>query len=236
MTDNFGILLYENAQPMDIIGPWEVLAFWQSILNAPINLYLISENDLYVSCANDIVMKAHAHFHNSPKLDYLIIPGGPGRLVQTDNEKLITYLKEQAKHCKYILSVCTGMFLLEKTGLLRGKSATTYWRALPELKSLPDVQVVEERLVKCGNIWTAGGVSSGIDLALALIEAIAGKEAAGQVQLLFEYFPKNTLYCAENTLHTLPAYSVSADNVNPYLPHYINEYIENCNRFIRPCH
>ena len=96
------------------------------------------------------------------------------------------------------------MFLLHKAGLLRDTRVTTYWRALSELRSLKDVDVEEKRVVKSGKIWTSGGVSSGIDLALELIAEIAGKEEAGRVQLLFEYFPKRTIYCNLETSKSLP--------------------------------
>lgn len=225
MNENLGILLYEDAQPMDIIGPWEVLSFWKNILHAPINMYLISENGSYVHCVNDIVLKAHVDFNQAPKLDYLIVPGGPGRLKEVHNNKLISFIKMQATNCKYILSDCTGMFLLYEAGLLENKSATTYWRALPELKALPNLTIVENRIVKSGNVWTAGGVSSGIDLAFELIAEISGKEVAGQVQLLFEYFPNQTVYCTLNTAKSLPSYAGKSKIEEPQLANYIKEYI-----------
>ena len=151
--ENVGILIYENAQPMDIIGPWEVFAFWKNILHAPINMYLIAETATLVQCSNEIALKAHVDFDHAPQLDYLIVPGGVGRLKEVHNEKLISFIKTQSTHCKYILSDCTGMFLLHQAGILKNKSATTYWRALPELQAFGDVKVVEERVVKCGNIW-----------------------------------------------------------------------------------
>jgi hypothetical protein len=80
------------------------------------------------------------------------------------------------------------------------------WRALSELRSLKDVDVAEERVVKSGKIWTSGRVSSGIDLAFELIAEIAGKQEAGRVQLLFEYFPKRTIYCNLETAKSLPPY------------------------------
>lgn len=222
---NLGVLLYENVQPMDVLGPWEVLSFWKNILHAPINMYLIAEQSGYVQCDNDIILKAHCDFNQCPSLDYLIVPGGRGRLTQVNNTKLINFIKQQADHCKYIISVCTGMFLLHQAGVLKNKTATTYWRALPELKACSDVQVIEERVVKDGNIWTAGGVSSGIDLAIELIAEIAGHETAGQVQLLFEYFPKNNVCCSLNTINTLPPYHGSTGVEQPQLPKYIKKYI-----------
>lgn len=226
--NTFGIVIYENVQPMDVIGPWEVLSFWKNILHAPITLYLISENGSYVHCANNIVLKAHLDFTNAPQLDYLIVPGGEGRRVQVNNEKYLSFIKNQAKTAKYIISICTGMFLLHKAGILSNKSVTTYWRAMPELKAFSDITVIENRIVKDGNIWSSGGISSGIDLALELIADLAGKEVAGEVQLLFEYFPRDTLFASMNAASQLPPYS-KEDHSPAYLPKYIKEYIQSHN-------
>jgi transcriptional regulator GlxA family with amidase domain len=219
-----GIAIYDNVQPMDVIGPWEVLSFWKNALQAPVSMFLISENGSYVQCANDIVIKAHLDFEKAPQLDYLIVPGGQGRLAQVHNEKYLSFIKKQAKSAKYILSICTGMFLLHKAGILAHKSTTTYWRALPELKSFPDVHLVEQRIVKDGNIWSSGGISSGIDLAFELIAEVAGKEVAGEVQLLFEYFPRDKVFASLNSVDQLPPYY--ADQVKPDLPQYIKDYIQ----------
>ncbi len=231
MNKTLGILIYDNVQPMDFIGPWEVLSLWKKVLNAPIDMYLVSENGAYIQCDNNIIVKAHIDFEHCPNLDYLIIAGGPGRLIQVNNDKIISFIKKQAQHNQYIISICTGMFLLHKAGILKNKAATTYWRAMPELQSFGDVIVIEDRVVKYGNVWTAGGISSGIDLALELIADIAGKEIAGKVQLLFEYFPKDTVYCSQDTANTLPSYQgyldTSKSNIEPpYVPKYIRAYIE----------
>ena len=225
MKATLGILLYENVQPMDVIGPWEVLSFWQNTLKAPIDMHLISQNGSFVQCDNNITLKAHLDFKNSPQLDYFIVPGGRGRNEQINNDTLISFIQNQSKGCKYLLSVCTGMFLLYKAGLLDKKFVTTYWRALPELKALSNVNVVEERIVKNGNIWMAGGISSGIDLAFELIAEIAGTETAGKVQLLFEYFPKDVVYCNPGMIYSLPPYK-NHENDQPYLPEYIQNYIK----------
>lgn len=226
MNKTIGVLIYDNVQPMDFIGPWEVLSSWKNILKAPVDMYLVSENGSYVQCDNNIIVKAHIDFEHCPALDYLIIAGGRGRLVQINNDKIINFIKKQAKHNQYIISVCTGMFLLHKAGILQDKAATTYWRAMPELQNFGDVQVIEDRVVKYGNVWTAGGISSGIDLAFELIAEIAGKETAGQVQLLFEYFPRDAVYCSLDTVNTLPPYQGSQGIDLPYVPKYIRDYIK----------
>jgi len=230
MNKKIGVLIYEHLQPMDFNGPWEVLSIWKNNLNAPIDLYLISETGSDVQCDSALTVKSHVDFEHCPALDYLIVPGGRGRLKQVNNPKIINFITQQAAHNQLIISVCTGMFLLHQTGLLKNRSATTYWRALPELQQFGDVNIVEDRVVKSGRIWTAGGISSGIDLAFELIAEIAGKETAGQVQLLFEYFPNNNVYCSLNTANTLPPYHGS-NGIDPvYVPEYIENYIEEKNK------
>ncbi|MFW2570655.1 DJ-1/PfpI family protein [Legionella sp. 29fVS95] len=224
MAKTLGVLVYENCQPIDFIAPWEVFSLWKTIAE-PINLYLISQDGGYVSCVNDILIKTHCDFERSPQLDYLIIPGGKGRINEVNNAKLISFIQKQAQNAQYILSICTGMFLLHKAGLLHDKLVTTYWRAMPEARLLSNVQVTEERMVKNGNIWLAAGVSSGIDLAFEFIAEIDGKEAAGKVQLLYENFPLNHAYCTANMAHSLPPYNDKEEN-SLHLPRYILEYIE----------
>jgi transcriptional regulator GlxA family with amidase domain len=77
---------------------------------------------------------------------------------------------------------------------LSGKKATTHWASLDRLRALGDVEVVEERFVEDGNIWTSAGISAGIDLMLAFIAHTAGEKAAGQVQFSSEYYPAPTVY------------------------------------------
>ena len=95
---------------------------------------------------------------------------------------LLDFVTVQAKTCEAVLSVCTGAFVLHAAGLLSGRRATTHWGSLERLRALGDVEVVEERYVQDGNIWSSAGVSAGIDLMLAFIASVAGDEAAGKVQ------------------------------------------------------
>lgn len=93
-----------------------------------------------------------------------------------------------------MLSVCTGAFLLHAAGLLGGRRATNYWASLERLRAPGDVEVVEERFVRDGRVWTSAGVSAGTDLLLAFIAAAAGEEAAGKAQFAAEYYPAATRY------------------------------------------
>ncbi|HAT8179684.1 TPA: DJ-1/PfpI family protein [Legionella pneumophila] len=225
-----GVLIYDKVQPMDVIGPWEVFATWKTILDAPIDMFLVAETSNEVCCANQIILKPHCTFNNSPQFDYLLVPGGVGRLEQVNNPNLISFLKKQAQNSEYLLSVCTGAFLLHAAGLLTNHQVTTYWRAIPELKSFDDVQLVGKRIVKSDKIWTAGGISSGIDMAFEFISTIAGNDIAGKVQLLFEYFPDNKLYCQPAMVSELPSYYATKKEkagLEMNLPDYIKEYFKN---------
>ena len=200
----FNFLLYPNAQAMDIIGPWEVIATWQKLYPEDVEMQIVSQEIGPIQCLNNIVLTSHRDFSNAYQADYLIVPGGTGRIKEVHNLDLINFIQQQAKHCKKVISVCTGTFLLAQAKLLKNKSATTYWQALPELARHKDITICGQRIVKDGNIWSAGGISSGIDLAFALINDLAGEKIAGQVQLYFEYFPQPPLFANHNTIQELP--------------------------------
>ena len=110
------------------------------------------------------------------------------------NAALVSFVASQARHCKAVLSVCTGSFVLHAAGLLSGRRATTHWGSLDRLRALGDVTVVEERFVQDGKVWSSAGVSAGLDLMLAFIACEAGPEAAGKVQFGAEYYPSSVTY------------------------------------------
>ncbi|WP_407351135.1 DJ-1/PfpI family protein [Luteimonas sp. R10] len=110
-----------------------------------------------------------------------------------------------------MLSVCTGSFLLHAAGLLAGRKATTHWGSLERLRALGDVEVVEERFVRDGTVWSSSGISAGIDLTLAFIAETAGEDAAAKVQFASEYYPSTKRYgTLHKTHHSAPAYARDA--------------------------
>ena len=96
--------------------------------------------------------------------------------------------------------------MLHAAGILSGKKATTHWGSLDRLRAKGDVDVVEKRWVRDGNIWSAAGVSAGIDLMLAFIADQAGEAAAAEVQLQSEYFPDQVYYDDINRDPRVPEY------------------------------
>ena len=202
----FGFLLFNDLEELDLIGPWEMITMWGKHAGGPEHCVMIAENMKPIICAKGLSVNPHTSFADCPELDYLLIPGGQGTRVEVDNPKLIEFVANQAKSCQAMLSVCTGSFILHKAGLLSGKRATTHWRSLPLLRGLGDVQVVEQRFVQDGNIWTAAGVSAGIDMALAFIATTAGERAAMVTQLAAEYVPDKTIYGDLSKVENLPEY------------------------------
>jgi transcriptional regulator GlxA family with amidase domain len=165
----FGFLLFPEVEELDFVGPWEIIGMWSKKLKGPEGCLTISQNGSIVTCAKGLKVITDYSFENCPPVDCLLIPGGEGTRKEEKNKELIAFVQKQGRNCKQILSVCTGAFILQAAGLLKGKKATTHWASLERLRQFPDVRVVEERIVHDDNIWTAAGVSAGIDLALAFI-------------------------------------------------------------------
>lgn len=202
----FGFLLFPDLEELDFVGPWEIIGVWSKYFEGPEQCLTISQTGGEVRCANGLRVVPDYSFDNCPPLDYLLIPGGLGTRREVENKELIAFVKKQATSCRHVLSVCTGAFILQAAGLLNGKKATTHWGSLERLRKFPEVMVTEQRFVRDGSIWTAAGISAGIDVALALIADQAGEETAGKVQLAAEYYPKNIKYGSAHLAPEAPEY------------------------------
>jgi transcriptional regulator GlxA family with amidase domain len=202
----FGFLLFPELEELDFVGPWEIIGMWGKKLQDPEECLTVSQTGSVIPCAKGLKVITDYSFEKCPPLDYLLIPGGEGTRKEVDNKVLISFVQKQSITCQQILSVCTGAFILQAAGLLKGKKATTHWASLAKLKQYPDVTAVEERIVHDGNIWTAAGVSAGIDLALAFIADQAGEETAGKVQLATEYYPSSVKYGHAYLMQGSPGY------------------------------
>ena len=202
----FGFLIFPRLEELDLIGPWEMISLWSKHLQGPETCLTVAQSRAPVLCAKGMSINPTIAFSECPQLDYLLVPGGQGTREQVNNEVLIRFVAEQAKGCQAVLSVCTGSFILHRAGLLTGRRATTHWSSLARLAELGGVQVVQERVMHDGAIWTAAGVSAGIDLALAFIESVAGETVAGKVQFGAEYYPSDRRYGDLHQSPEAPAY------------------------------
>jgi cyclohexyl-isocyanide hydratase len=128
-------------------------------------------------------------FASCPSLDLICVPGGSVGVADVLNDReTIEFVRRQAEGAKYVTSVCTGAFVLGAAGLLRGRQATTHW-AFTDLLPLVGATHVKSRVVKDGNLITAGGVTSGIDFGLSVAAELAGELVAQSIQLGIEYDP-----------------------------------------------
>ncbi|HEX9930191.1 MAG TPA: DJ-1/PfpI family protein [Pyrinomonadaceae bacterium] len=204
---NFGFLLFPDLEELDLVGPWEIFSLWRDQTGEPENCLTVSETGGTVRCKKGLRIVADTDFASCPQFDALLIPGGDGRKSAAKNEKLLQFVREQAANAQAVLSVCSGAFILQAAGLLDGLRATTHWSVAQALCET-GVETVEERFVcNDGNkIWTAAGVSAGIDMALAFVSHRAGEEAAGCVQLEAEYYPSPRIYGDAKVRNQVPKY------------------------------
>lgn len=199
-----GILLFDYVDVLDFTGPAEVLSLTannkaeqiftlykkQLLPTRPFEVFTLTETGKSITTHTEIEVVPDFSIDNSPKLDILIIPGGPLRAVQTmaKNKRIIDWIIKH-KNIEYICSVCTGAYILGATGLLNGKKATTHHLALKLLqKKYPEIQVLSDRkVIHDGNIITSGGVSSGINMALYIVKQILGESIAERTAKTIEF-------------------------------------------------
>jgi transcriptional regulator GlxA family with amidase domain len=181
-------LLYERFTALDITGPHDVLN------SVPGNeAVFVAETAGPVRNESDTLsLVADASLDEVRSPDIVVVPGGFGNRVLLEHEPLHEWIRTVHENTTWTTSVCTGSLLLAAAGLLDGAPATTHWLARDLLAEL-GVKPVPDRVVQHGKIVTAAGVSSGIDMALGLVQQINGDEVAQAVQLGIEYDPQPPL-------------------------------------------
>jgi cyclohexyl-isocyanide hydratase len=181
---NVGFVLFPDVTQLDFTGPLQVLA---GLPNPVIHIVAKSVAPVPSDCGLGLV-PTHT-FANCPQFDLICIPGGSqgvaGAIV---DREIVEFVRRQAPGAKYVTSVCTGAFVLGVAGLLRGRRATTHW-AYADLLPLVGAAHEKARIVKDGNVITAGGVTAGIDFGLSVVAEIAGEATARRIQLGMEYDP-----------------------------------------------
>lgn len=179
------IALFDRFTALDAVGPYEIL----SRIPGAETVFVAERTGTVRNDNGGLGLVAQRTFDEVPAPDLLIVPGGPGQHHQMDNEHLLSWLRRADGATTWTTSVCTGSLLLGAAGLLRGRRATSHWLALDALRE-HGAAPTGERVVFDGKYVTAAGVSSGIDMGLALLGRIAGDRAARSVQLLTEYDPQ----------------------------------------------
>lgn len=182
-----GFLVFDGITALDLVGPAEVFA----VAAAPTGPRGAPASPAYEvltlgtsrrACVSEsgVTFVPSCTIEDAPALDTLIIPGGSGLRRPHTNSRVTRWLKQRAARIRRIASVCTGIYGLAPSGLLDGLRATTHWRFAGDVaRRFPEVHVVPNELfVKSRRIYTAAGVTAGIDLALALVEEDLGDAAA----------------------------------------------------------
>ncbi len=181
---NIVFVIFEGITQLDFAGP---VQFLSRLPGAKVHVVAKSLTPIQTDCGFAIL--PGGSFANCPQADLLCVPGGHGVTPALGDEETIAFIRTQAAGAKWVTSVCTGSMLLGAAGLLQGKRATSHW-AYVHLLPLFGAIYEEARVVKDGNLITAGGVTSGIDFALEVIAEIAGEDMARTLQLALEYDPK----------------------------------------------
>jgi transcriptional regulator GlxA family with amidase domain len=186
------ILLFPGAEELDALAPCEVLGV------AGITTTLVSlDGPKPLRLAHGAVITPHGT-PGYPEI--LIIPGGgwasraeSGARVEAENPRMLDFLRDAHTRGAVIAGVCTGTMLLACAGLLKGRSAITHHSAIEDLRAL-GIEVINERVVDAGDIVTCGGVTSGLDLALWLVERFCGRERAETTEAYLEYERRGTVH------------------------------------------
>lgn len=199
-----GFLAYPGVEELDLVGPWEMATMWQSYANGP-PCVVVAKEAGPVACAKGLSIIAQYCFQDAPQLSVLLVPGGFAAFDVMKDEETISFVAAAAADADHVMSVCSGSFILMAAGLLKGKKATTHWKAVGPLRDA-GVNVVEERFVRDGNIWTSAGVSAGIDLFLHFLAQTEGHSVADIVQHNAEYYPDGTPYGDLHKGEGMPAY------------------------------
>jgi transcriptional regulator GlxA family with amidase domain len=192
MTQRLGILLFDDVEELDAVGPWEVLAAWAKHFSDEAEVSCLSRDGKPVRAAKGLTIAAHHSFSDAPAYDVLLHPGGMGTRGLMRDEDHLEWVRKQRATVPLMTSVCTGSLVYAAAGLLRERPATTHWAALELLAETdPTIEVrSDERYVDDGDVITSAGVSAGIDMALHIVRRLAGEERARQVRRGIQYDPQ----------------------------------------------
>jgi transcriptional regulator GlxA family with amidase domain len=192
MATRIAVFVFEGAEELDFVGPWEVLGAWRQMFpDDGVELFTIAETMEPITCAQGLRILADYTLDTAPEFDVLVYPGGIGNRAHVGNEAIRSWMQKASARGALMTSVCTGSLVLADAGLLDGMAATTHWQWIDTLKALgKDIEPREtDRFIDNGNVITAAGVSAGIDMALHLVKRLSSEERARDVRRMIQYDP-----------------------------------------------
>ena len=187
------VAISEGVTVIDFAGPWEV--FQDVHISSrgsdhedqmPFQLFTVADKIETITGSGGLKLVPDYTFENVPQAKVVVVPA------QRGSQALHAWLRKMSTSADVVMSVCTGAFQLGKAGLLKGKSATTHHDFLDRFEqTFPDVAVKRGlRFVEEDKISTAGGLSSGIDLALRVVDRYFGRDVAQATAVYMEYQSK----------------------------------------------
>lgn len=191
------ILIFDDAEELDFVGPWEVFTTTAMVLpgmmkDQPVpQVFTVSPQGGTVRCAKGLRVIADHSFADAPRADIILVPGGQGTRPLASDETMLAWIRDAAAGAQWVTSVCTGSLLLTAAGPAKGKVVTTHWAFVKSLRERGEAKEVrdDQRWVQDGNVVSAAGVSAGIDMALWLVGQIYAPDVARAAQRYMEYDP-----------------------------------------------
>jgi transcriptional regulator GlxA family with amidase domain len=190
LKKRIGFLAFDDFQALDLVGPAD--AFGSDAMrdqfspatdrehHRPYEIVVIGLTGKKLVSSAGLSLLAHVGPDTRMRFDTLIVPGGAGLRRPGVGEKAVKWITSRAPGIRRIASVCTGLYGLAPTGLLDGRTVTTHWSAVDDIrKRYPKLEINPDAIfIKSGKFYTSAGITAGIDLALALIEEDLGPDAA----------------------------------------------------------
>src|SRR6266513_1852314 len=207
-------LISDGAVVIDFCGPWEVFqdTMVPSRQDMPFRLYTVAETKKPIRTSGGMQIVPDYTIADAPAPRVIVIPA------QSDpSPAVLDWIRKSSKTTDVTMSVCTGAFVLAKTGLLDGKSATTYHGAFGRFAmAFPNIQLKRgARFVENGNLATAGGLSSGIDLALRVVERYYGRDVAQKTAYNMEYQGQGWMNADSNQVYSAAPVSTAEHPLCP---------------------
>ncbi|MDT0353411.1 DJ-1/PfpI family protein [Pseudonocardia charpentierae] len=188
-----GVLAFDGAEELDVVGPWEVLTASSALLERdgapPDQVLLVAAGLEPVRCRKGMRLLPDATFADHPRLDVVVVPGGDGTLLASADRLLLDWLARVGAEASWVASVCTGALLLHASGLAAGKRLATHRVFEDRLTELGADVVRDARWVADGNVVSSQGVSAGIDMALWLVGQLHSPRHARATQRYIQYDP-----------------------------------------------
>jgi transcriptional regulator GlxA family with amidase domain len=180
------ILAFPGVQPLDVIGPSEVFAGADQLVGGgayTVEVVATEPGPIATRGGGYSLVPKTTTSRCSGPIDTLVVAGGVGVERAQQDAALIRWIRSAARRSRRVTSVCSGAFLLARAGLLEGRTVTTHWASTAELaRRHPEVRVDPKPIfVRDGEVWTSAGVTSGMDLSLALVEEDLGREVAVEI-------------------------------------------------------